>query len=164
MRLYGGDCREFPYDDFQDGLIRARPNGIVEVVIVKDLDGDKLAEVLVSMRSVGTGSARSVDAYRIIGKKIRLAGSVVSLNPRADAIKLLAFKLNPADVGTPQWFQAIEEALHICDAEGHGPTPGSVEWMSAVDMKVLPGQAATGEALVVGTKKWMDVVHMIVFR
>ncbi|MEI6516819.1 MAG: hypothetical protein WCO77_12665, partial [bacterium] len=81
-----------------------------------------------------------------------------------DCLKLLSFKMKPAEAGTKAWFETVEEVLQIRDAQGHGPDVGSQEWMNAVDKKVFPGKSSDEKSLAVGSLKWMEVVQMIILR
>ncbi|MEI6563312.1 MAG: PliI family lysozyme inhibitor of I-type lysozyme [bacterium] len=164
VRLYGAESPEFPFDDYRDGLVRERENGFIENVLAKDLDGDGRSEIAVLIRCVGSGRYRSADAYRVSGKKLQRMASLRDIRPNVDVLELLAFKVNPAEVGTPAWYEAVEKAVGIKDEKGHGPSPGSSEWMTAVDARLFPDKGAGKDSLGVGSRKWLEVVHMVVFR
>ena len=74
--------------DFIVGLIRPR-NGTVEAVRFDDLDGDKTPEIVVIMRSVGSGGYVSADAFRYKSRSLQLIASVSDLDKGADPIKRL---------------------------------------------------------------------------
>ncbi|KVD85099.1 hypothetical protein WS62_19965 [Burkholderia sp. ABCPW 14] len=40
-----------------------------------------------------------------------------------------------AQPGTEAWFDAIDKQFNITDGGGHGPDPGSSEWLGAVERK-----------------------------
>jgi len=164
VRLYGADNREFPFDDYMDGIVKRRPDGFIEQVMTKDIDGDGKAEVIVGFRCVGTGSYVSAEAFGIAGRKLMRVASLEGLRPKADVAKLMSFQLKPAPVGTAAWYEAVEEAVGISDDMGHGPDIGSGEWMMAVDKKVFYDKDTDERELKIGSRKWMEVVHMILFR
>ena len=61
-------------------------------------------------------------------------------------------------VGSADWYQQIDAKLSIGDAQGHGPDPGSAEWMDAVSNKLYPD----GHAPDPGTDEWLGSVdHMV---
>ena len=37
---------------------------------------------------------------------------------------------------TVEWFRLVEETVPTGDGQGHGPDPGSLEWMSVVEFKL----------------------------
>lgn len=164
VRFYGADNPEFPFDDYRDGIVKRRPDGFIEKVQTKDIDGDGRAEVIVIFRCVGTGCFVSAEAFGVAGRKLTKVASLEGLRPKADTVKLLAFQVKPAPVGTAAWFEAIEEAVGVSDDKGHGPTVGSGEWMMAVDKKVFYDKDTDERDMKIGSRKWMEVVHMILFR
>ncbi|AIP65834.1 hypothetical protein [Burkholderia thailandensis] len=47
---------------------------------------------------------------------------------------------------TDAWFDAIDKQFNVTDDEGHGPDPGSAEWLGAVERKAkLPENAPLAE-------------------
>ncbi len=161
IRLYGADNPESPFDDFRSGLTRARPGGFIEKVLLKDLDGDGAVEVVVLFRGMAT---RSAEAFRVAERRMGFVESLKEHPLGVDCLKLLSFKMKPAEAGTKAWFETVEEVLQIRDAQGHGPDVGSQEWMNAVDKKVFPGKSSDEKSLAVGSLKWMEVVQMIILR
>ena len=96
VRIYGGANPRFPYDDFIAGTVRPR-DGALERVQFADVDGDRAAEIVVVMRSAGTGNYRSADTFQLHGRTLSLAGSVAGLAQDADPVRALAARLaNPA--------------------------------------------------------------------
>jgi hypothetical protein len=91
LRLYSGGSGKFPLDDFVVGLIRPR-NGTIEVVTFDDVDGDKTPEIVVVMRSVGSGGYVSADAFRYKSGSLDFVTSVSDLDKGADPIKALRGK------------------------------------------------------------------------
>jgi len=92
IRLYSGKMKEYPFDDFLTGTVRPR-DGIVENVLVSDLDQAGDPELVVIMRSVGSGSYRSADAFSVFGNTIHLVETVSGLAPEMDPVVQLAKKI-----------------------------------------------------------------------
>jgi hypothetical protein len=92
VRVYAGTNPRFPYDDFIAGTIRPR-GGAVERVAFTDLDRDGAPEIVVVIRSAGTGGYLSADALRLQGTTLRLLESVSGLAKDADPIRALESKL-----------------------------------------------------------------------
>ena len=97
LRLYGGVSGRFPLDDFVVGLIRPR-SGTIELVTFDDVDGDKTPEIVVIMRSVGSGGYVSADAYRYKSGSLEFMASVSGIDKREDPIKALREKFRHPDV------------------------------------------------------------------
>lgn len=94
IRLYGGANPDFPLDDFITGLIYPR-NGTVERVVNTDLNGDGVSEVVVIIRSAGSGGYLSADAFSWQNKTLKRIHSIRDLTPKDDplaALKRLARK------------------------------------------------------------------------
>ncbi|MEP6390511.1 MAG: PliI family lysozyme inhibitor of I-type lysozyme [Halioglobus sp.] len=88
IRFYGGRNSDFPFDDFQVGAIFER-DGVIESVQVVDIDGDNQDDLVVVLRTVGSGAYRNVDAFSIGLSEIVRMGSVSGVAPDADPIELL---------------------------------------------------------------------------
>ena len=74
---------------FTSGLISAR-DGVVEKVVLGDINNDEQLEIIVIIRSVGTGSYLSAHAFTIDkGQKLVLGSIVEGLLPTADPISAL---------------------------------------------------------------------------
>lgn len=91
LRVYGGKSHNFPTDDFISGVVRPR-NGIIEAVRFDDVDGDDKPQIVVTIRSVGSGGYVSADAFRYKSKSLELIGSVSNLDKGADPIQTLRDK------------------------------------------------------------------------
>lgn len=89
VRMYEVLNPDFPTDNFVCGIVAER-DGSVERVIVHDLDGKGMKEVIVTIRCVGTGSYLSAHAYRYEDGALTLAASFESLPKDTDS--LLALK------------------------------------------------------------------------
>lgn len=88
LRLYGGANPNAPYDDFIAGVIRPR-DGMLEAVWLADVDGDGALDVVVVLRSVGTGGYLAADAFRLEGGALAHIGSVAGLPKDADPVHAL---------------------------------------------------------------------------
>lgn len=93
LRVYGGRSKKFPTDDFVVGLIRPR-SGTVQAVKFADVDGDDKPEVVVIIRSVGSGGYLSADAFGYRTGSLKLVASVSDLDKKADSIEALREKYN----------------------------------------------------------------------
>ena len=94
VRLYnadGGDDATF----YVAGVILER-DGTIDAVRLADLDGDDRDEVVVVIRSVGSGGYLSAQALAIANKKIEVRSSVKGLPNDADPIAALT-KTSKAD-------------------------------------------------------------------
>ena len=89
IRLYqaasGGNETTF----FTSGLIRSR-DGVIEKVVLADINGDEQPEIIVIVRSVGTGGYLSAHAFTV-GKDQQLipASTVEGLQAEADPLAAL---------------------------------------------------------------------------
>ncbi|MOA44590.1 hypothetical protein D3C78_1668930 [compost metagenome] len=92
VRIYAGTNPRFPYDDFIAGTVRPR-DGAVENVLFSDVNGDRSPEIVVVIRSAGTGSYRSADAFHLQGTTLSLVESVAGLVKDADPIRALEAKV-----------------------------------------------------------------------
>jgi hypothetical protein len=92
IRAYAMTNPRTPYDDFIAGSVRPR-DGTVSDIRFADLDRDGLPEVIVIIRSAGSGSYLSADAFQLKGKILTLMGSVSGLAGDADPVHALEAKL-----------------------------------------------------------------------
>ena len=90
VRIYGGSSHKYPLDDFVTGTIRPR-QGKIERVSVERVDEDAI-EIMVVIRSVGTGGYLSADAFRYRAKSLIWVASVAGLDKRADPLVALREK------------------------------------------------------------------------
>lgn len=74
---------------FTNGLVRAR-DGVIEKVLLGDINNDEQPEIIVIIRSVGTGSYLSAYAFSI-SKEEQLfqIAMVEGLQPEADPVAIL---------------------------------------------------------------------------
>jgi hypothetical protein len=92
VRIYAGTDPRFPHDHFIAGVVRPR-EGTVEDVRFSDLDGDGAPDIIVVVRSVGTGGYLSADGFRLRERSLTLVASVSGLAKDADPIRALKAKL-----------------------------------------------------------------------
>jgi hypothetical protein len=90
LRIYGGSSRKYPLDDFVAGTIRPR-SGAIERVLVDSVGGNAI-EMIVVMRSAGTGGYLSADAFRYRAKSLTWVASVAGLDKGADPLVALRNK------------------------------------------------------------------------
>ena len=88
VRLYDAAGAPDETTFFMSGLIRAR-DGVVEKVILADVDGDRHEEVVVVVRSVGTGSYLSAHAFSVAKDKLNFSATVEGLAADADPVAAL---------------------------------------------------------------------------
>lgn len=88
VRLYAAAAAPDETTFFVAGLVRAR-DGVVEDAILADVDGDKRQEVIVIVRSAGTGSYQSAHAFTIADDTLVLLSAVEDLAANADPVAAL---------------------------------------------------------------------------
>jgi hypothetical protein len=94
LRVYAPAPGGGPRDRFVAGALRPRDGGI-EAIRFADLDRDGTPELVVVLRSAGTGGHLSADAYRLRGGVPRFAASVDGLPADEEPMRALAAKLRP---------------------------------------------------------------------
>ena len=92
IRLYAKGDPSFPADAFVAGAIRAR-DGSIERVLVEDVDRDGRPEVVVLVRSAGSGGYQQADAFAIGARRVSLRASVSGLAKDADPLAALRARL-----------------------------------------------------------------------
>ena len=98
LRVYAGYSDQFSTDEFITGMLRPR-NGTIEAVQFADVDSDGRADVVVLMRSAGSGGYLAADAFRYSHRSLELIGSVAGLGKAADVIEALRDQLkSPAAI------------------------------------------------------------------
>ena len=75
IRLYRPYDPAWPYNNFTDGMVRKRDGG-VESLLFEDIDEDTSVDVIVVVRSAGSGGYLSADAYRVIDDRLNSAAHV----------------------------------------------------------------------------------------
>jgi len=88
IRLYAVGNPEFPYDDFVHGLVVAR-DGFVEKILLEDLDADGSKELVVLVRSAGTGGYLSAQSFKTTRDQIYPFRAVADLPALANPLEQL---------------------------------------------------------------------------
>jgi len=88
VRLYEAAATPNETTFFTSGLVRAR-NGVIEKVILADVDGDQQQEIVVIARSVGTGNYLSAQAIAVAKDKLIFRAVVEDLAADADPVAAL---------------------------------------------------------------------------
>ena len=88
VRLYEAAAPPDETTFFTSGLVRAR-DGTVEKVILADVDGDRQQEIIVVVRSAGSGSYLSAHAFAVAKDQLRFRAVVDGLPADADPVAAL---------------------------------------------------------------------------
>jgi len=88
VRLYRPAAAPDETTFFTSGLVRAR-DGVVEKVVLADVDGDREQEVIVVVRSVGTGNYLSAHAFAVAEGTLIFRAAVEGLAADADPVAAL---------------------------------------------------------------------------
>ena len=88
VRLYEAAAAPDETTFFTSGLVRAR-DGVIEKVILADVDGDQQQEIVVIARSVGTGNYLSAQAFAIAKDRLIVRAVVEGLAADADPVAAL---------------------------------------------------------------------------
>lgn len=92
LRIYAGSRSDFPADEFVTGVVRTR-DGTIEAVQFYDFDADGRAEIVVLIRSAGSGGYLSADLFGYADKSLMLLASVARLAKDADPIAAFREKI-----------------------------------------------------------------------
>ena len=92
MRIYKARSAKFPTDEFITGVVRPR-NGTIDVLRFADVDGDNRPDLIVVMRSAGSGGYLTAEVFRYHDRSLELIGSVAGLYKTTDVIQVLREKL-----------------------------------------------------------------------
>lgn len=88
VRLYDAAAPADETTFFRSGLIRHR-EGVIEKVVLADVAGDRRPEIVVMVRSVGTGGYLSAHAFGVDRQRLFLCAVVENLPPDADPLAAL---------------------------------------------------------------------------
>lgn len=88
VRLYETAAAPDETTFFVSGIIRSR-DGVVEKVMLADVDDDEQQEIVVVVRSVGTGNYLSAHAFAIAEEELIFRAAVEGLAADADPIAAL---------------------------------------------------------------------------
>lgn len=89
LRLYKSGDPSFPFDGFLAGVVRPR-DGTLEALKFADINRDGKNEIIVVLRSAGTGGYLSADAFRVQKGAPVLIGSKSGLAANADPVAELS--------------------------------------------------------------------------
>ena len=79
---------DFPTDNFVYGIVRAR-EGTVQSIEKADINKDGEEDLVVLIRSAGSGGYLQAEAFRIGKGKLELIASVLDLDPKAKYLEEL---------------------------------------------------------------------------
>jgi hypothetical protein len=85
LRIYAQTNPHFPYDNFVAGTIRPR-DGMLASLLLSNLDYLGMDEILVVVRSVGSGGYQTVDGFRLAGAELIHLGTLEALPKDADPV------------------------------------------------------------------------------
>jgi hypothetical protein len=88
IRLYDAAAPGDETTFFRSGLIRPR-DGVIEKVVLADVAGDRRPEIVVMVRSAGTGSYLSAQAFSVDRQRLLFRVAVDSLRSDADPLAAL---------------------------------------------------------------------------
>jgi hypothetical protein len=88
VRLYEAAAAPDETTFFTDGLVRAR-DGMIDRIILADVDADPQPEIVVIVRSVGTGNYLSAQAFSVAADKLIFRAAVEGLAADADPVAAL---------------------------------------------------------------------------
>lgn len=88
VRLYDAAAASDETTFFTSGLVRAR-DGVIEKAILADVDGDQQQEIIVVVRSAGTGSYLSAHAFAVAKDELVFRAVVEGLAADADPVSAL---------------------------------------------------------------------------
>lgn len=94
VRLYKAAAAPDETTFFTSGLVRAR-DGVIEKIILADIDGDRRQEIVVIVRSVGTGNYLSAHAFAVANDKLAFRAVVEGLAADADPAAILRKSRKP---------------------------------------------------------------------
>jgi hypothetical protein len=94
LRVYADTEGGGRLDGFVAGVVRPR-DGVVEAIRFADLDRDGAIDLVVTVRSAGTGGYLSADAFRLRDGVPRLAATVDGLPKDEDPFGALAASMKP---------------------------------------------------------------------
>ena len=85
LRLYAPFDPAWPYDNYAAGAVRPRDGALADLLF-GDLDGDAAPDIVVVVRSGGSGGYFSADGSLVRTQRLTFAGHVLGLSAPADPI------------------------------------------------------------------------------
>jgi len=95
LRAYAGSDARFPFDRFIAGIVRPR-DGSPERILFSDLDHDGHPEIIVVIRSAGSGDFLCAEAFQLRVMTLSLVESACGLPKDADPVRALEARLKRA--------------------------------------------------------------------
>ena len=96
LRFYVPFDPKWPFDNYVDGDVRVR-DGSIEKLLFDDLNNDQEMDLIVVMRSAGSGGYLSADGYLLNKEGIAFVKSVEGLKKDADPVEALSRALETDD-------------------------------------------------------------------
>ncbi|MDA7640082.1 PliI family lysozyme inhibitor of I-type lysozyme [Opitutaceae bacterium] len=88
VRLYALKNPGWPTDNFVHGIVRSR-DGSIQSIESADIDQDGFEDVVVLIRSAGSGGCLQAEAFRCAEGKVDVIASVLGLDPKAKYVERL---------------------------------------------------------------------------
>ena len=88
IRLYDLTNPDFPTDNFVYGIVRAR-DGTVQSIEKADINKDGEEDLVVLIRSAGSGGYLQAEAFQCIDGEVEVIASVLDLDPKAKYLEKL---------------------------------------------------------------------------
>lgn len=96
LRFYVPYEPKWPFDNYVDGDVRIR-DGSIEKLLFEDLNGDDVMDVIVTIRSAGSGSYLSADGFLLNKDGVKFVKSVEELAKDADPVQAIVKALETDD-------------------------------------------------------------------
>lgn len=96
LRFYVPYEPKWPFDNYVDGDVRIR-DGSIEELLFEDLNGDDTADVIVTMRSAGSGGYLDADGFVLNKDGVTFVKSVEGLAKDANPVQALLKALETDD-------------------------------------------------------------------
>ncbi|MDA7641136.1 PliI family lysozyme inhibitor of I-type lysozyme [Opitutaceae bacterium] len=88
IRLYNLTNPDFPTDNFVSGIVRGR-DGTIQSIEKADINKDGEEDLVVLIRSAGSGGYLQAEAFQCIGGGVEVIASVLDLDPKAKYLEEL---------------------------------------------------------------------------
>ena len=88
LRFYVPYEPEWPFDNYVDGDVRIR-DGSIEQILFEDLNSDDVEDVVVSIRSAGSGGYQSADGFLLSKEGVTFVKSVEGLAKDANPVQAI---------------------------------------------------------------------------
>lgn len=88
VRLYDLKSPDWPTDNFVSGIVRAR-DGTIQSIQKGDINKDGEEDLVVLIRSAGSGGYLQAEAFQFVDGKVDLIASALDLDPKAKYLEEL---------------------------------------------------------------------------